>query len=177
MYEIEFTNQQEFLEINEDFLREAVRYTLAAEGVARAEISVALVDNEAIHTLNRQFLQHDCATDVLSFLLESEPPVDNGKSSGSAGDIVPRGAGACFCGEVVVSAEMALQTAVEYDWNSRDEMLLYLVHGLLHLCGYDDLTQPECEIMRAREREILRHWDLRPHFSAPAAGTESGANP
>jgi len=43
---------------------------------------------------------------------------------------------------------------------------LYLVHGLLHLCGYDDLTESEQQIMRARERDILQNWSLTPHYEA-----------
>ena len=72
-------------------------------------------------------------------------------------------------GEVIVSAEMALQMAEQYHWHGADELCLYLVHGLLHLCGYDDLTEVEQIVMRQREREILRHWNLTPHYAEDTA--------
>ncbi len=74
-----------------------------------------------------------------------------------AGDQIakPCGAGRCIDGEVLVSAEMAVQMAARFGWSSRDELTLYLVHGLLHLCGYDDLSPTERRLMRQREREIL----------------------
>ena len=59
---------------------------------------------------------------------------------------------------------MAAQRAAEYQWTPHEELILYLVHGLLHLCGYDDLTPAERRIMRAREKEILAYWNLTPHY-------------
>ena len=58
-------------------------------------------------------------------------------------------------GEIIISAEMAKQSAAEFCWNPGDELVFYLVHGLLHLCGYDDRSDSERRIMRSREREIL----------------------
>jgi probable rRNA maturation factor len=157
-YLIEIADQQHCLELNEELLRDAVQHVLAAEQVRRAEISVALVDNRTIRPLNRQYLGHDYDTDVLSFLLDAYP-----EELPSAG---PRGAGREIEGEVIVSVEMASSTALDYHWSPHDEVLLYLVHGLLHLCGYDDLSEGEQRVMRAREREILLHWNLTPHYAA-----------
>jgi probable rRNA maturation factor len=67
----------------------------------------------------------------------------------------PRSAGRGIDGEVLVSAEMAVQMADRFGWSPRDELTLYLVHGLLHLCGYDDLSPAERRLMRERERAIL----------------------
>jgi probable rRNA maturation factor len=164
MYEIELANQQDHLEIDTDFLIGVAQRTLSEEQVRRADISIALVDNAAIWELNRQFLGHDYPTDVLSFLLEEEPgPAELPEELGASG--LPRGARRALGGEVILSTEMALQTAIQYHWSPRDEVVLYLVHGLLHLCGYDDLTEQELQIMRTREREILRHWNLLPHYT------------
>ena len=169
-YFIEIADQQACLELNEDLLRGAVQHLLTAEQVGRAEISVALVDNHTIRPLNRQYLGHDYDTDVLSFLLDVYP--DELPSSG------PRGAGREIEGEVIVSVEMALNSALDYHWSPHDEVLLYLVHGLLHLCGYDDLSEGERRVMRAREREILEHWNLTPHYAAEdeVAPDEAAAN-
>lgn len=59
-------------------------------------------------------------------------------------------------GEIVISAEMATQSAVGFGWSTARELELYLVHGLLHLCGYDDGTGTERRLMRRRERSILK---------------------
>lgn len=173
MYEIEVANRQDHLEIDPDFLVGVAQRTLEQEQVRRAEISIALVDNASIHELNRRFLNHDYPTDVLSFLLDEEAFLDE-EPRGKEAPVrqraqgTPRGAARAFGGEVILSTEMALQTAMQYHWNPRDEVVLYLVHGLLHLCGYDDLTEQELQVMRAREREILRHWNLVPHYRLSA---------
>lgn len=157
MYEIEITDSQSYVELDEDFLREVVERTLAEEQVAAAEISVAIVDNPTIHRLNREYLQHDYETDVLSFVLEEE----NGQefAPGAPG---PRGTGKRIEGEVILSAQMAAQQAPQFLWSPQDEAVLYLVHGLLHLVGYDDLTEVEQRAMREREGAILSLWNLKP---------------
>lgn len=159
MFEIEIADQQTLLPLDEDRLRSVVRRTLELEEVRSATISLAIVDNPAIHALNRQFLNHDYATDVISFSYADEdpPPFAAGR---------PRGQGRHLNGEVVVSSEMALELATDYDWPAQDELTLYIVHGLLHLCGYDDLTETEQPLMRAREEAVFRHLGLRPPVRA-----------
>ena len=61
-----------------------------------------------------------------------------------------------LAGELVVSAEMAAATAAEIGVDPRDELALYVVHGLLHLCGYDDLSEAGAAAMRRREDELLK---------------------
>ncbi len=150
MYEIEIADHQDCLTIDEEFVRTIVRQTLQTEQVAAATISVAIVDNAQIHELNRQYLNHDYETDVLSFLLEmsSDPLAQQLPDT-------PRGNGKTIDGEVIVSAEMAIDMAADYSWESLDELTLYIVHGLLHLCGYDDLTANELPVMRARECHVF----------------------
>ena len=160
MYEIEIANEQTCLPIDEPLLINVVRYTLEQECATGAQISLALVDDETIWDLNRRYLQHDYPTDVLSFLLES----DRDEDADVAELDVPRGSGCWLSGEIIVGVEMAVRMAADYDWRPQDEVLLYVVHGLLHLCGYDDLTSAEQAVMRDREREILKHWNLVPHY-------------
>ena len=146
MYEIEIADNQECLTVDEKSVRSIVRQTLQTEQVSSATISLAIVDNAQIHELNRQYLNHDYETDVLSFLLEeSRDETADPKSAD------PRGAGKTIDGEVIVSSEMAIDMAAHYSWDAMDELTLYIVHGLLHLCGYDDLTAEELPVMRARE--------------------------
>ena len=150
MYEIEIADHQQCLTVDEAFVRNVVQQTLEAERIVAATISVAIVDNARIHELNRQYLNHDYETDVLSFLLEES--IDS--SIATTGD-TPRGTGKTIDGEIIVSTEMAMDMATDYSWDVLHELTLYIVHGLLHLCGYDDLTAEELPLMRTRECEIF----------------------
>src|SRR5436190_16209897 len=109
-------------------LRRAIETILREGGVAEGEISLAIVDDSTIHGLNRQYLAHDEPTDVLSFVLERD--------------------GARLDGQIVASADMAQRTAARFGWQPVDELLLYVIHGALHLIGHDDSTPAERCLMR-----------------------------
>ena len=72
-----------------------------------------------------------------------------------------RASGAMIEGEIVASVEMASQMAADANWSTQSELTLYVIHGMLHICGYDDLTDDERVIMRAREAAILSSLGLR----------------
>jgi len=146
MYRIEIANRQKFLEIENDEFVRIVEQSLKHEKIVDAEISVAFVDNDEIHRLNDKFLKHDFATDVLSFLYSAEAN--------------RREAQPLLEGEIIVSTEMACAVAKKYAWSAKDEAILYLVHGLLHLIGYDDDTDDHISVMRQKELEILETWGI-----------------
>jgi probable rRNA maturation factor len=149
---IEISNQQSHVRISVRRVRQIVRAVLTSEQVAAATLSVVLADNATVRRVNREFLQHDYDTDVLSFLFESTGvSVEEPRPNGS----IRPGKGRQIDGEVLASAEMAAQMAGRFGWSTLDELTLYLVHGLLHLCGYDDLSPSEKRIMRSRERAVL----------------------
>lgn len=145
-FQIDFVNRQEILACDETALREALIHVLTQEGVRETDLSVALVDDLEIHRINREFLDHDCPTDVISFLLSSLPP---GRPQS------PWPADWPLDGELVISVETAVRDAGQHGWSPGAELILYAVHGLLHLCGYDDLSDDARPLMRVREREIL----------------------
>ncbi|MGD0898136.1 MAG: rRNA maturation RNase YbeY [Thermoguttaceae bacterium] len=129
-------------------LRRAVRAALAGPSAgkaagrpaggrpgAKARISLAVVDDPVIARLNRQFLHHRGATDVLSFVLERRP--------------------GWLEAEIVVSAETARREARHYGARPQDELLLYVVHGALHLAGYDDRSAGGRARMWARQRTVM----------------------
>jgi probable rRNA maturation factor len=128
--------------IDSKLLKKAVRLVCKSGDITSGEISLAIVSNEKIHTLNQQYLQHDFPTDVLSFCFELT--------------------GTEVCGEVIASAEYAATEAAHYGWPAEHELLLYFVHGTLHLIGYDDQTPAAAERMRAQERAILGELGLHP---------------
>lgn len=142
--------------VDEGLLIEQLRAALAAEGVAAADVVISLVDDSEIHRLNREYLEHDWPTDVISFNYAE----DDGRGDGPTED--RRGAGRRLDGELAVSVETAVRNAVEHGWSPHAELLLYCVHGLLHLCGYDDLTDDERPWMRRRERALMGLFGLSP---------------
>jgi probable rRNA maturation factor len=148
--EIEISNLQSHVPVTVARLRKIARAVFAAERVAGATVSIALVDNAALRRVNRDFLGHDYDTDVLSFLFESYCVACD-----TYRGIRRRAHGRAIDGEVLVSGEMAAQMAPRFGWSAREELTLYLVHGLLHLCEYDDQTPRERRAMREREQAIL----------------------
>lgn len=181
-HEIDISNRQTAIPVDVDALHAAILTALELEQVESAVLSVSVVSNEEIHVLNRDHLDHDYPTDVISFQLDySEDPAfdfdddsdeidedsdsdaiedqDDQSSSASSTDL--RAAGAMIEGEVIASAEMAESMAADGRWSTQDELTLYVVHGLLHICGYDDLTDEEKQIMRSRERAIMAALGLK----------------
>ncbi len=134
--EVEVSDTQSHLAADPEWLAGLIRRTLASRGVARASISLALVDDATIRVINVRHLGHDWPTDVISFELSDPGDPD-------------------LVGELVVSAEMAAATARDVGVDPRAELALYVVHGLLHLCGFDD-HDPEGEAeMRRTEGMAL----------------------
>lgn len=166
MYRISICNLQDCLEIDEARIEHIVRDTLQSEQVAAAEVSVAVVDDQRIHQLNRTHLDHDYPTDVLSFLLECHHGPETDPDANQPG--APPGLGKHLEGEVVLSAETARRESVRFGWPPDHELLLYAVHGTLHLCGYVDSPEAERERMRQRETEILQIRGLTPNYQLTA---------
>lgn len=132
------------MEVDEERLLAAARGVLTDAAIDEALISLAIVDDPTIHDLNRRYLEHDYATDVLSFVLErTETRLE---------------------GEVIVSSETAVSQSRLWGWSAEDEMLLYVIHGMLHLVGIGDATSEEREEMRRREGECLARFGLVPHW-------------
>ncbi len=141
---IEITLESGGDKIDADLLRGAVRHVLETESIESAQIGLAIVDDATIHDLNRRFLGHDYPTDVITFPM----PGDNGQLEG----------------EIAVSIDTARRQAARLDCPLGDELLLYVVHGALHLVGYDDTTDEVRQRMREKEREVLAHFDRIPYY-------------
>ncbi len=106
-------------------------------------LSFALTDDAGIRTINAEMLDHDYATDVLSFPMNEEPVLE---------------------GEVLISAETARREADRRGHPAYHELLLYAVHGVLHLVGYDDHGSAARRRMRRAERAALAALGIPPVF-------------
>jgi probable rRNA maturation factor len=141
MLDIEITDQQSAVRVDRPRIHSTVAAILRDHGPPSCRISIAVVDDPTIHELNRQFLQHDYATDVLSFVLEFTTEL--------------------LEGEIVVSGDTAAAQAGEYNTTPEEELLLYVIHGILHLVGFDDHEEADQAEMRRAEQDYLRPGEPR----------------
>ena len=144
---------------------------LAAEGVrGLAELSVLYVDEPAIAELNELYMGKAGPTDVLAFPIDAgEVEVVAGPGGMSRGpDRAPVDTGdlPLLLGDIVICPSVAARQAEEHAGTFDDELALLLVHGVLHVLGYDHAEEDEATEMRRRELELLEahHW----HGPAPA---------
>ncbi len=117
----------------------AVIYQLAAN----CEVGITLVDNAEIQQINAEYRQIDQATDVLSFALDE----------GEAFPSLPEEEH--LLGDIIISMERAQEQALEYGHSLSREVAYLLIHGLLHLLGYDHLQVADKQIMRTQEELVL----------------------
>jgi len=130
---IEVVNRQRLARIDARRVASLVDATLGAIGRAEANLTVAFVRDRVIRDLNRKFRGNDRVTDVLSFPAEDE--------RGHASEVSIFGSGvSAFLGDIVVSTDTALKQADNAGHSFEREVDELVIHGVLHLCGYDHET-------------------------------------
>jgi len=113
------------------------------------EVGVVVTTDEEVHTLNRDYLGHDYETDVISFgMTEEEDAI------GGPGFVTPPERPA-YLGDIAISYDRAAEQAPEYGHSTADEVAMLLIHGILHLIGYDDTQDTEREKMHAHQQQLL----------------------
>lgn len=116
-------------------IERAVAQIASDYGWEDGEISIAIVDDAEIHQVNLEYLNHDYPTDVISFdTTESESFLE---------------------GDLIASAQTAHRIATENQWPAPQELLLYIIHGMLHVIGLEDTTESQAKKMRAQEKYYL----------------------
>lgn len=136
-------------------IEDLVTFVLRAEEVPEhAEVSVGFVSDEVIAQLNEDYRGKSGPTDVLSFECDGlEDDFDADFGMPAAPDEVP-----FELGDVILAPDVARRQTLQFGTTFEGEVTLLLVHGLLHLCGYDHVEDDDAEMMEAREREILGLW-------------------
>jgi len=147
--EIFYSNEQDKLEPPADIeqlIEKCTRAALAEEEINEdAQVSVTLVDNEAIREINREHRDIDRATDVLSFPLGDEDSFDTDPETG-----------AILLGDIVISLERAAEQAKEYGHSFYREVAFLITHSLFHLLGYDHVDSEEDEkLMFGKQDKVL----------------------
>jgi probable rRNA maturation factor len=155
---IDITDAQSAVAVPAALVRRVVRAVLAAEGRRSAEISIAFVDDPAIAEVHGEFFDDPTPTDIVTF------------------DLGDEGSGV-LSGELIISGDHAAREAAERGTDAPRELLLYVVHGLLHLCGWDDRTPADFRAMHAREDEILSSLGLGPVFGPAGSGPSAKPSP
>ena len=133
-----------------DWLSDTARRALEAEGAGEdVEMGLVIATDERVHELNRTYRGKDSTTDVLSFPL-----------SGPAGDECPSFTvapdGIRHLGEVILSYPQAMRQAAERGHSIKREAAILIIHGVLHLLGYDHIVDAEAAVMESKEAAILK---------------------
>ena len=147
--EIEISVEEKFQGlVDEDWAKKIARRVLKAEGVAPPyEVSLVFTDSEMVHKLNRDYRGVDRATDVLAFYMLPQ------KETEASFALPPDGV--LRLGEVIISYPQAAEQAKEQGHSVEQELALLIIHGILHLLGYDHEQPEEEKRMRGRETELL----------------------
>ncbi|MGI9468851.1 MAG: rRNA maturation RNase YbeY, partial [Rubripirellula sp.] len=141
---------------NEQRLRDACTAATSLRDFHQGEIGIRVTTDAAIHQINRDHLGHDYPTDVISFAYAANRPHIEG--------------------ELVVSVDTAAERANELGWSVDHELLLYVVHGTLHITGMDDHEPKDRLAMRCAEREIMLQLGVGDIDQYAADGVNSEGN-
>ena len=114
------------------------------DSAEKSEVAVTIVDDSEIRELNREYRGIDSATDVLSFEMGEENPET----------------GAVMLGDIIISIDSAVHQSQEYEHSLERELAFLTIHGMLHLLGYDHMTEEEEKVMFAKQDEILERLKL-----------------
>lgn len=147
---ITIENRQKRVKLDPRRIRRSLKRLMKELGCEDGELSLLLVDDDQIREFNRTYLERDRSTNVISFSMRE----------GEFGAVNPR-----LLGDIVLSVETAARDAAAGCLDLMDEVEFLLIHGLLHLLGYEheNTTPEESRKMKTRERElffILRHYTI-----------------
>ena len=129
-----------------DELPKLIDYMIKFEKLDNLIFNVIIVDNEYIHKLNRDYRNIDRPTDVITFALE-----DNGKIELEGGRVL---------GDIYISIDKAKEQAKEYNHSLKRELSFLMVHGFLHLLGYDHMNEEDEKVMFGKQKEVLDDYGI-----------------
>lgn len=145
MFEIFNETNEEVIETEK--IRELLKFAIKYQEVGNVEFNVIFVDNEYIHTLNKDYRNIDRETDVITFALEDSKDVEYEDYR--------------LLGDIYISLDKAHSQAVEYEHSFLRELSFLAIHGFLHLLGYDHMTEEDEKVMFTRQEEILNAFGIK----------------
>ncbi len=145
---IQIGNQQKLIKIDKRSIRAFVVRLLTLLDSTDKELSLTFVDDAAIQVINRQYLSKDRPTNVISFSLQE----------GEFGDINPD-----VLGDVIISVETAMRDAKSGNLTFDEEIRFLIIHGVLHLMGYnhENTTRQMTQKMRQKEKELFGQMPIK----------------
>lgn len=126
---------KEIHEINTGLLTNWLEKVVLAENMLADNIQIILCDDNTLHDLNKKYLNHNTLTDVITFNYNDE--YEN------------------LAGDIYISYERIKENAITYNVSTDEELQRVMVHGVLHLIGYDDHTEEQRKLMRDKENYYL----------------------
>lgn len=133
-YEIDFTLE------NEDLYSDWIESVVKSEGKILGEINYIFCDDEYLHQINVQYLDHDTLTDIISF-------------DYTEGDIIS--------GDIFLSVERVQDNANDFQVSFEEELKRVMSHGVLHYCGYKDKSEADEQLMRTKEEEKIQMFHVK----------------
>lgn len=138
---VNISDQQSALKISAAQVRKIAEQVIVQEGQTCDEVNIYFVDSPTISSLHKEFFDDPSPTDCISF------PID-----GEENELIPYR----ILGEVFVCPATAIKYAEKHQKDPYEETTLYIVHGLLHLMGYDDLNDEDRKIMRKTQTAHMK---------------------
>lgn len=129
-----FNYETDFELENESGYETWIDAVIESEGKEAGEINYIFCDDEYLHNINMQYLDHDTLTDIISF-------------DYCIGDLIS--------GDIFISIERVQDNAKDFDVSFQEELLRVMAHGVLHYCGYKDKSDEDSEMMRSKEHEKI----------------------
>lgn len=155
-------NIEKEIEVSFDFdcealAKEVVSFTIEHENFPyEAEVNLTLTDNAGIHEINKMYRDIDAPTDVLSFpMLSYTHAGDFLELENDYEDNFNPDTGEILLGDIIISIDRVRAQAREYGHSERREYAFLIVHSMLHLFGYDHMTEEEASQMEAKQHQIL----------------------
>ena len=147
MEKLEFYNETKEKVLEEKELKKLIKYALKYMNLKNVSFSVIFVDNNKIHKLNKDYRNIDRPTDVITFRLADYEEVMCGKIN--------------ILGDVYISLDKAKEQAIEYGHSYLRELSFLLIHGFLHLLGYDHMNEEDEKEMFSLQEEILDGYGIK----------------
>ena len=132
---ISFNYESDFSLEQEEVYASWIETIVESENKILGEISYIFCDDEYLHSINMQYLNHDTLTDIISF-------------DYTEGDVIS--------GDIFISVERVEDNANDFNVTFDEELKRVLAHGILHYCGYKDKSESDALLMRAKEEEKIK---------------------
>ncbi|MCI9433737.1 MAG: rRNA maturation RNase YbeY [Bacilli bacterium] len=146
MNNVEIINETEIDLDYIETMRNLINYAIEYEKIKNVIFNIIIVDNNYIHKLNKEYRGIDQPTDVISFALE-----DNA-------DLIQ--SNLRVLGDIYISIDKVYEQAKEYGHSNLREICFLMIHGFLHLLGYDHMEEAEEKVMFAKQEEILNGFGI-----------------